>query len=160
MARELTPAFAKVVAQTAIGQMLHSHFGLSDELPPPFHDLLERMGREDVRRLAARYPVQTRAVSTPVDALSKAGVVGRPSKAAGVTSGDERKRKAAALLARAEEARSAADNMQAPDARESMLRIAVTYEKIARSMIKSTAVLKDATSDRNRLNSPKKFFTS
>jgi len=152
MRREATPDFAKLVAQTAIGQTLHSHFGVSDELPSLFHHLLERMDRQDARRVAARYPAKTvpvenRAASTGAHTPSTAGVTGQCVKAAGTVSGDERRRRAAALRARAEEARTAADTMQAPGTRESMFRIAATYEKIARSIIKSTDALKDPTSE-------------
>ena len=143
MRRELTPDFAKTVAQTAIGQTLHAHFGVSVELPSPFRSLLERMDLQDTRGAAARYPVkatlvQNRAASSPAPVYPTA---------AETFNGDERSRRVAALLARAEEARAAAETMQAPGPRESMFCIAATYEKIARSMIKSIEAHKKPTSE-------------
>ena len=150
MSREVTPDSAKLVAQTAIGQILHSHFGVADELPSLFHHILQRMDRQDARRVAAPYPakrvtVENRAPSTAVHIHSTAGVTGQCGKAAGTLSADEHRRRAAALLARAEGARTAAGTMQASGTRESMFHIAATYEKIARSMIRSADAVKDPT---------------
>jgi hypothetical protein len=47
------------------------------------------------------------------------------------------KRKAAALLARAEEVRTAGDTIHDVGAREAMFRLAETYEKLASSILKS-----------------------
>jgi hypothetical protein len=129
MRREVTPDLAKLVAQTAIGQTLHLHFGVSDELPSPFHRLLERMDRQDAPRVAARYPAKRVPVeNSAASTISTDGVIGQCGKPAGIISGDERWRRAAALFARAEEARTAADTMQAPGTRESMFRARETRQ--------------------------------
>jgi hypothetical protein len=145
MAREITPDFAKLAAQAAIGQGLRSHFGVPDEFPSLFHSLIERMDRQDAARAAARFPskptqTQNRAASITADVLPKGSVAEHRGKA-GVTTSD--KLRASALLARAEEVRTVAETMQGPDAHEAMCRIAATYEKIARSIMKSPDALKD-----------------
>jgi hypothetical protein len=150
MTRRMTADFAKSVAQTAIGQSLHSHFGLPDGFLLSFTPFRSRVDRQDAQRAAARYPskssqIQNRAESRPTD-VPKSGVAGDSGKG-GVPTGNQLRRKACALLTRAEEVRAAAETMQAPDAREAMLRIAATYEKIARSFMKSPDTLKDPTSE-------------
>ena len=133
MTRAMTADFAKLVAQTAIGQTLRSHFGVADELPSLFHSLLDRMDREDAARVAVRYR------ATPTAPRSRA--VSEASDGATTHSGESAltnlKPKAAALLARAEEVRTTADNMHDPGARDAMFRLAETYEKVARDILKS-----------------------
>lgn len=148
MAQGMTSDFAKLVAQTAIGQTLRSHFGVADELPSLFHSLLERMDREDALRVAARFPatptmVQSRAIPAAADDTPKTDATIRAVE----TAPSKLKRKAAALLARAEEVRTAADTMHDPGAREAMFRLAETYEKVARNIIKSADGRKDPMSE-------------
>jgi hypothetical protein len=143
MTRAMTADFAKLVAQTAIGQTLRSHFGVADELPSLFHSLLDRMDREDAARVAARYRAtpaapQSRAVSEACDGATTHS---------GESALTNLKRKAAALLARAEEVRTTADNMHDPGARDAMFGLAETYEKVARNIIKSAAGRKGPMSE-------------
>jgi hypothetical protein len=52
MSRSISPDFAKRMAQTAIGQELPSHYGISDELPSLFHSLIARLNDTDAQRIA------------------------------------------------------------------------------------------------------------
>jgi hypothetical protein len=75
MAREVTADFAKLVAQSAIGQGLRSHYPISDELPSLFHSLIARLDETDAQRTAKRYPskltvAQNRAAPISADAYS------------------------------------------------------------------------------------------
>jgi hypothetical protein len=144
MTREMMSDFAKLVAQTAIGQALPAHFGVADELPSLFHSLLQRMDREDALRVTARFPARPTSRAIPAAAaMPKSGSTTAP----GETAVTNVKRKAAALLARAEEVRTTADGMRDAGAREAMFRLAETYEKIARSINKSGDGRKDPMSD-------------
>lgn len=87
MTRGMTSDFAKLVAQTAIGQTLRSHFGLTEELPSLFHSLLERMDREDALRLATRFratPTIAPSCATPMasDSAPEKGATTHPGTSA------------------------------------------------------------------------------
>jgi hypothetical protein len=141
MAREITPDFAKRAAQTAIGEGLPSHYPVSDELPSLFHSLSARLDETDALRIAKRYPPKQTEAQNPAEPLAtdaysrveEADRLGNPL--------DEHQRQNA-FLARAEEVRTAAEGMHSP-ARETMLRLADTYQKIARHMLQSTGTVKE-----------------
>lgn len=125
MIRALTADFARRVVQAAIGEKLRAHYKASDELPSLLRSLIaliERQGAVGVPTVSERTPVETSAE--------------RERRATGDPPGTL-KRKAAALLARAEEVRAAGDNMHDGGAREAMYRLAESYEKVARNIIKS-----------------------
>jgi hypothetical protein len=116
--------FARRLVRAAVGETLSEHYTISDELPSLLRPLITLIKRQDALGAAARAPPQP----TPVlsSAAGETDVVGKPLE-----------RKAAALLARADEVRTAGETMQDAAAREAMLRLAKSYEKLASNILKS-----------------------
>jgi hypothetical protein len=125
MIRALTADFARRLVRAAVGEKLSEHYKVSEELPSLLRPLITLINRQDALEAAARAPPQTTPV--PRSAAGETGVVGEPPE----------KLKAFALLSRAEEVRTAGHAMHDLGAREAMLRLAVTYEKLASILLKS-----------------------
>lgn len=127
MIRALAADFARRIVQAAIGEGLRAHYQASDELPSLLRSLMALIERQDAAGAAMR------SSSKPAPVENSAVLERR----ANVEPPETLKRKAAALLARAEEVRTAGDNMHDGGAREAMYRLAESYEKVARNVIKS-----------------------
>ena len=127
MIRALTADLARRLVRAAVGETLSEHYTISDELPSLLRPLVTLIKRQDALGAAARTPPQP----TPVlpRAAAEADVVGEPS--------EKLKRKAASLLARAEEIRTTTGTMNDFGARKAMLRLAEIYEKLASNILKS-----------------------
>ena len=102
------------MVRAAIGENLSAHYSISEQLPALLRPLISLINRQDALGAAASPPAQT----TPVQrsAAGETGEVGEPE--------EKLKRKAAALLARAEEVRATGDTMHDVRAREAMVRLA------------------------------------
>jgi hypothetical protein len=147
MVRQMTADFAKLTAQTAIGQGLRLHYQVCDELPSLFHSLVARMDQGDTLRVAARFPTEpttarNRTVPRAAPAFGIDGAV-EPDKAISAVNRERPEGNVTAFFARAEEVRTAAETMQVREAREAMCRIAETYEKVARTIVKRTSPLEN-----------------
>ena len=127
MIRALTAEFARRAVRAAIGDKLSAHYNVSQELPSFLRPLITLINRQDALAAAASSSPQTTPVQS--SAAGETGVVGEPP--------EKLKRKAAALLARAEEIRTTGDAMHDVGAREAMFRLAETYEKLAITILKS-----------------------
>jgi hypothetical protein len=150
MVGQITADFAKLTAQTAIGQGLRSHYGVSEELPSLFHSLIARMDQKDALRVAARFPTKpsttlNRTAPRTAPAFRTDGAF-EPGKTVSTVNSKMLEDKVAAFFARAEGARTAAETMQVPEAREAMFRLAETYKKVAENIVKTTGRLKYSSS--------------
>ena len=132
MIRALTADLARRLVRAAVGEKLSAYYKIPEELPSILRPLITLINRHDALGAAAHSPPQT----TPVQrsAAGETGVVGEPP--------EKLERKAIALLARAEEVRTTGRAMRDVGARETMLRLAKIYEKLARSILSPARLIR------------------